>query len=126
MRGPTQGVRTSAWSEYKTTNPPIVAFSCYQSWTEDGPSLWPIVRPVTHSYSGTTLKSPRDFKKVGTKLSDLLQMTCMCAFACVYTILNENRTKRAGKNCTVHVAESSHHIMRDQISFASCTPYNFW
>lgn len=85
MRGPTQGVRTSAWSEYKTTNPPRVAFSCYQSWTEDGLSLRPIVRPMTHSYSGNSLKKSQGFQKVGTNLLDWLQLTCTRAFACAFT-----------------------------------------
>lgn len=63
-----------------------MAFYCYQSSTEDRLSLWPIVRPMTHSYSG--LKKSQGFEKLGTNLLDVLQLMCMCAFACVYVCVH--------------------------------------
>lgn len=56
MRGPTQGVRTLAWREYKASKPSQSGILLLSELSEDRLSLWPIVRPMTHSYSSGNLK----------------------------------------------------------------------
>lgn len=86
MRGLTQGVRTSAWGEYKASkNPPsdiLLLSELYRGWAVT----------VAHCEANDSfllreqpLRKSQGFQKVGTNLLDLLQLKCMWAFACVYT-----------------------------------------
>lgn len=86
MRGPTQGVRTPAWREYKASKPSQSGILLL-SGLYGGRVVTVAHCEANDSFlvGGTNLKKSQGFQKVGTNLLDLLQLMCMCAICmCVH------------------------------------------
>lgn len=76
MRGRHRGLGPQRGANGKRLTPSQSGFLLLSGSAEDGLSLGPIVRPVTHSYSGNNLQRV-------SGLSDVLQLRPMCTFAYV-------------------------------------------